>query len=225
MKILRILGMLVLWFCLGTIISQALVATYLVWRWQIDLARLQEILRVARGLGPSPQPAPAGDTDLLRDELAYDDFLARRAEKARDLELKELQLQAAQEMLQAELSKLVAEKAKLAQERQEFENRVTAVQDQAREAARETLRGILESLRPDQAKAQLQAMTARGQWDEAVALLTAMPASRRSRILGEFKSPQDQQVLGELLRRIGQTGGVNGQATSDGGLPPETSGR
>ncbi len=217
-KILRTVGALALWFCVGTIISQVLILSYLVWKWQIDLPRLGEIIRVARTGESSTKGTPADETlELLNEELAYEDFLARRAQRARDLELKELQLLAAEEAVRAELNKLMAEKAQLVQAQQEFDKRVAQAQHQAKLAARETLRGILESLRPDQAKAQLQAMTNRGQWDEAVALLTEMPASRRSRILSEFKSPQDQAVLGELLRRIGQpqedhNAGTSGEA-------------
>lgn len=218
-KVLRTAGALVLWFSLATVISQVLIVSYLVWQWKIDGNRLQEIIRAARGEKPPSQPSETSGVDqFLKEDPSYEEFLSRRAQKARDLELKEMQLQAAGEILQSQLAKLVAEKTKLAQMQKEFEQKLAQAQDEAKAAARETVRGILESLRPDQAKAQLKAMTDRGDWDEAVAILTAMPASKRSRILGEFKSPQDQTVLGELLRRIGEAG------VSTGGSGPAPTG-
>ncbi|MCS7236813.1 MAG: hypothetical protein NZ899_00915 [Thermoguttaceae bacterium] len=224
-KILRTAGGLVLWFALATIIAETIIASYLAWRWKIDLGRLKEIIRAAKGEKIAAEtPAPPSTEMLLKEDPSYEEFLSRRAQKARDLEMREMQLRAAEEILQAQLTKLVSEKAKLAQMQKELDQKLAQVQDEAKAAARETVRGILESLRPDQAKAQLQAMTDRGEWDEAVAILTAMPASRRARILGEFKSPQDQTVLGELLKRIRDAGASAGQASAGSASPQSSTG-
>jgi hypothetical protein len=39
--------------------------------------------------------------------------------------------------------------------------------------------------------------------DEVVVLLSAMPDARRAKIVGEFKTAEDKQRIGEVLRRIG----------------------
>jgi hypothetical protein len=217
----KAIGTLLGVFCIGTVISEVLIVSYLVWHWGIDGNRVQEILRVARGQPPSqptlPQPPTA---ELLQEGPSYEEFLSRRLRAARDLELRQMQLQAAEATLLTQWQKLQAEQSALRQKEMQLDQKLAQIQDQTRAAARETIRGILESLRPEQAKAQLQAMTERGDWDEAVAILTEMPASRRSRILGEFKTPQEKAVLSELLRRIQE--GSSGQTQTAAGSPPVT---
>jgi len=228
-KIVRILGTLFMWFCVGTILAEVLIAVYFSWHWKIDSQRLQNMIRVARGevlvAAPSEDSQAQKIELLLREDPSYEEFLAQRARTSRDLELREMQLRTAEKLLQVQLEKLLAEKASLARSEAEFQKKLAEAQDQAKAAAMETVRGILESLRPDQAKAQLRAMTDRGQWDEAVAILTEMPASKRGRILAEFKSPEEQALLGQLLEKIRTRGGGEAQtAAGASAMPPPPGG-
>ena len=227
-KFLRILGTLFTWFCVGTILAQVLIVLYFSWHWKIDSQRLQTMIRVARGEIPAPSPSQDLQLEkaelLLQEDPSYEEFLAQRAQAARDLELREMQLRTAEKLLQAQLEKLLTEKTTLARSQEEFQKKLAEAQDQAKAAAMETVRGILESLRPDQAKAQLRAMTERGQWDEAVAILTEMPASKRGRILAEFKSPEEQALLGQLLERIRNRGTGDTQTASGPGVVPQPPG-
>jgi hypothetical protein len=50
--------------------------------------------------------------------------------------------------------------------------------------------------------------------DEAVVLLAGMTESRRAKIAAEFKSPNEVEQLGELLRRIRQGTPLAGMAES-----------
>jgi flagellar motility protein MotE (MotC chaperone) len=227
-KFFRVLGTLFTWFCVGTILAEVLIVIYFAWEWKIDSQRLQTMIRVARGELPAPSPSQDLQLEkaelLLREDPSYEEFLAQRARASRDLELREMQLRTAEKLLQAQLEKLLTDKTTLARSQEEFQKKLAEAQDQAKAAAMETVRGILESLRPDQAKAQLRAMADRGQWDEAVAILTEMPASKRGRILAEFKSPEEQALLGQLLEKIRSKGSTETQTASGPGAGPQPPG-
>ena len=61
---------------------------------------------------------------------------------------------------------------------------------------------IIGSAKPKQAKEQLVQMLDNDELDIVVALLAALPDTKRSKIIAEFKTPNEAEQLGQILRRM-----------------------
>lgn len=204
----RLLGTaatLLVYFCAATLIAEVVILAYVGSTWHVDQEKLLRMVAIARGIEPAAPPDKQASPEAVGPEQAsYQEILERRAVKLRDLELREQSLASA-------LAELKSEQEALAKSRQEeqariaqFQSQLKAFQEGAQSSGRETLRRTLETLKPKQAKEQLFEMLQSNNVDEVVMLLAGMTESRRAKILAEFKTPEENKKLAEVLRRIGE---------------------
>jgi hypothetical protein len=66
----------------------------------------------------------------------------------------------------------------------------------------EAVRRTLESLRPSQAKELIQEMLSRNEQDQVVILLQGMNNSKRARIIGEFRTPEETAKIADILKQL-----------------------
>ncbi len=203
-RILGAIGTLFVWLCVGTVISEVLIAGYLVWRWQLTGEKLLQMIAVAQGVDPfaTQREQNLWTQQVQEEQPSYEEYLTRRLMAARDLELQRIQLQDHLNWLRQERAALATLREEHEKAVAEFNKQKNAEEEAARVAGRDMVRGILESLKPDQAKAHLWAMIQKGELDEAAKILTEMSGSRRAKILAEFQTPEELSKLDELLARI-----------------------
>lgn len=204
----RLLGGMVtlaVYFCAATLVSELIILAYLWSAWKLDPQRLHKAAAVARGIEPTaPEAEKPAPPEVPLEEVSFDDILDRRALKIRDLELREIALRTAAGALSAQQSQLIEQQQKLASQSADFESRLSTLKDGAAAQGRETVRRILETLKPAQAKAQIMAMLDKGELDEVVMLLSGMQEAKQAKILGEFKAAGESDKVAELLERIRQ---------------------
>jgi hypothetical protein len=203
-RLLRTATALLGYFCVATILAEIILLAYLTVAWQLDRDKIVQILAVAQGVDVI---AIGGQTQRERDQVSpeqvsYEQVRESRAVKVRHLELREQALQQALGQLAAERSKLAQALQQQQQLRQTFQKELLALQQGAVAAGRENARLKLESLKPKQAKEQLAEMLKKDELDEVVALLAAMPEAKASKIMAEFKLPEESTQLYQILRKI-----------------------
>jgi len=125
-----------------------------------------------------------------------------RARRARDLELREQELDNLRNRLAKSQSDLLAENDRIRRMRDDFEARLKTLRDGALASNLENARVMLENMKAKQAKEQIQKMLTDGELKQAVALLAAMPIEKRAKIVTEFKTDEESQQLAEMLREI-----------------------
>jgi flagellar motility protein MotE (MotC chaperone) len=190
--------------CVATVIAAGILLAYLSHAWHLDRDRLVQMLAIAYGIDllaakgeGEPDPKAAG-----ADQASFDQVLDARANKSRNLELREQALQNSLGQLHFDQEKVVAEKKQFTQFKDTFYADLEKLQKGNVEGGIEENRRILESMKPKQAKELVAQMMVDNKLDEVVVLLTPMPDAKRAKILAEFKSPEDVQRVGELLRRL-----------------------
>ncbi|MGA2032788.1 MAG: hypothetical protein ABSG68_11055 [Thermoguttaceae bacterium] len=205
-KLLRLAGFLIVYACVATVISLAVLAAWFAHAWKLDRGRLIQALAVAQGIDVQALKEQTGAQreEPSREEPSYEQILEARAVKNRNLELREQSLQNDSRQLRSELDKFAEEKNRYLQARDAFQKSLLAVQKGAAASGLEDVRTTLETVKPKQAKELLAQMLERKDLDEAVVLLAGMSEGKRAKIFAEFKTPAEMEQLGEVLRRIGQ---------------------
>ncbi len=203
-RLIRGLWGAVLYFALATLIAEAIIAIYAVRTWGIDPERVERILAAARGETPAPAAASAPPAPETPEMPSYQQVLEARALRDANLRLREEALAHALADLRASRQKLAEDLKRFQAQRADYEKQLAELQSGSLAAGREEVRRILQSIRPKQAKEVLVQMLDNKETQEVVALLTGMTDSKRAKILGEFKTPEEIQKIEEVLRIIRQ---------------------
>lgn len=203
-RLLHTLVIAIACLSVGTVLSAAGMGSYLAVKWDLNREKLVKILAVAQGVdlaAAKAQPAPAQPEDSP-EQGSYDQMLEARAAKFRNLELREQALRGGVEQLRRDEARVIEEKAITAKARQSLEAQLADIEKQATEAGWEQNRNSLQAIKPKQAKELLLQMLARKEMDDVVALLAPMNDSKRAKIIAEFKTPEEIEKIGEVLRII-----------------------
>ena len=209
--IARLLGgglTLLVYFCTATLIAECLFAAWLWSAWHLDRARLARVVAVLQG-GPAlsaaaEAPALAKAPEVPPELPSYQEILDRRAVKVRDLELRELSLRSALDQLKAQKRQLSDEEKRVQEQATQFAAELKSVKEGAEATGREVMLRTLQTIKPKQAKEQLSQMLENNEIDQVVLLLAALPETNRAKILAEFKTPDENKKLAEVLRLIRQ---------------------
>jgi hypothetical protein len=209
--IARWLGMgltLLVYFCTATLIAECLFAGWLCSTWHLDRARLARVVAVLQG-GPLPSaaaeaPAQAKLPEVPPEQPSYQEILERRAVKARDLELRELSLRSALDQFKVQKRQLTDEEKRVQEQAAQFAAQMKSVKEGAEAGGREVVLRTLQTIKPKQAKEQLAQMLENHENDQVVLLISGLPETNRAKILAEFKTPDENKKLAEVLRLIRQ---------------------
>ena len=203
-RLLGAAGTMIVYACVGTIISQAVILAYLISTWKIDNQRWLSVIAAAQGI----QPAGGAETqtkvaeEKVAEQPSLDQILETRSLKYRNLELREQELKNSLSQFQLEQTKLAEDKKSYKQLRDEFNAQLLSMREGSVASGKEEVRNTLENLKPKQAKALIQEMLNKKEIDDVVTLLSPMPDAKRAKIFGEFKTDEEMEQLSEVLRRI-----------------------
>jgi hypothetical protein len=212
LRVLRAGASLFVYACVATVIAQAVLLLHFGRQWHLDRDSVTQILAIAYGIDlfGVKEEAQRQQDQVAPEQASYEQILEARALKSRNLELREQALQAGLNQFRFEQTKLAEDQKQHKQLKESFEAQLRSLREGATATGAEEVRRILEALKPKQSKELLVQMLEDKKLDEAVTLLAAMPDAKRAKIIGEFKTPEETEKIGEVLRRIRQ-----GAATAD----------
>ncbi|MDZ7615636.1 MAG: hypothetical protein U1E05_01445 [Patescibacteria group bacterium] len=197
------LGSLLAYFAIGTLVAQACLAAMIVWKWDLNRDRMIQILALAQGVDLfAMREGALVREEKLAEQVSFDEIRATRAMKFRNLELREQALASAVAQLQLQQQTFTEDRNRFNQVRDTFNNELTTMREGALAQGLDEVRRILETVKPQQAKLQLAEMLTNNEIDTVVRLLAGMPDQKRSKIIGEFKTPEDELKIAEVLKRI-----------------------
>ncbi len=214
------LSALIVYFCVGTILTQLIIAGYAYSKGFVSQQKLSDMLAVARGaplssaddVAVAPQPRPV-------QMMSIEELDEKRGERTRHLELRE-------QAVANVLDQIAAERDKLLKEREAFDLLVEAyrkekesTKSRALAEGMEKTRALLESIKPADAKSYILKMIADDDKDDVVTILTAMPIAKQKKIVEQFKTEEEQRKFYDILQLIQKSGDSAAAATPPGAGP------
>jgi hypothetical protein len=208
-RLLQMLAGAVVYFCIATLMAQAVGLGVLWWRGTLNHDNWYRVLAVVQGV----------DVEAIRDELeknrqpaddrqvSFDEITKARLAKSLTLDLRE-------QSIAAGLGDLLALQAEVRTERERldgivsgFEQRLKRMEQAATDSALQEVQRTLETIQPAQAKEQIlmildEAGGGEQGMNDVVAMIRAMSLDKRKKILGEFKSKTEVEKLHEILQRL-----------------------
>ena len=191
-------GALVASLCVATVLAEIILLGYLWSKGRLNEEMMLRVVAAANGIErPQADRKPSDEEDI---QVSLDDVARARAMQSRDFELREQSLGSNVAVVKAEYDKLIDEKNRYERIKAAFRSQLEEMQEGVLANNRETARLILESVKPKQAKEQILRMVKDGDINDVVSLLAQMPTTKRAKILGEFKTDDEEATQAEILK-------------------------
>jgi hypothetical protein len=192
-------------FCVATVLA-LVIGVGVVWQGgHLTRSRVRDVIGAARGergvyVAQAERDEGAERTESPSlEEIDEQQSIAKRA-----MELRESALRNGLADLAFEQARLAEEKGRFEYERTAFRTELDQKEQGLASSAQENVRLLWESMKSKQVKDQVVLMVEEGKIDDVVTLLAAMPIARRAKIAGEFKEPDEVQMLADILDRMRQ---------------------
>jgi len=200
------LAALIVYLCVATLMAGVSGLVYLRANGDLEDGKLRQLLAVVRG-EPMAVKKEAENKDPAEQDREQPSFEQREQAgqlAVRHLEMREQALKSGLERIRFEQRALGEDKDRYERLKGAFEEQLSVLRNGALTSGRENVRLIWENIKAKQAKEQILQMIANDEMPEVVAILSAMPIGKRAKIVSEFKSPEEVEKLGEILRLIRQ---------------------
>lgn len=202
--LIRGISLFAICFVVGTLIAQTLIFAYVWSSWGLNGEKATQMLAIARG-----KEMVAVSRDELRrqkevppEQPSFAEIIESRAVKNRNLELREQALVQGMGQLRFEQTRQTDELAQFKQTRDGFEKKLGEIKEFQQSNGLQENIVMLQNMKPMQAKEQLVRIYESGQVDQVVMLVSGMAPTKRKKISAEFKTPDNEKILADILRRI-----------------------
>ena len=205
--IARVLGAgitMLVYFGAATLMAEVILGGYLCLAWKVDRSRAIQMLAIAQGIDLFAASRSHGrdDDDAGPEQPSLEQLITARTAKDLDITIREQALQDGGNQLASLERQLAEQQGKFKQTKKAYETQLQELIEEERVAGRDRNRLILETLKASQAKKLLSVMLENDELDEVVLLLADMSSRPQSKIFAEFKTPEDEEQLGQILRMI-----------------------
>lgn len=198
------LGLVLACVCIATLLTQGAGIALLWSNGTLTRQRIAKVLAVLYGIEPRPVAATAtgGAASTDREQPSWEQIEQARVLKLRQIEMREQSLAA--ERLRMRDAQTQLEQNRLAFDRvkSSFEAKLLEDREGALAAGQESVRALLESMKPLQAKDQILRMYEGGDVDKVVRIVAGMAPNKQAKIFAEFKSGKEPQVVAEIIKAI-----------------------
>lgn len=210
-KLLNLLTGAVVYFCVGTVLAQAVGGAFVYSRVGFDRDKLFRLLAVVQNVDLESLRAKHEAAKLPEhsEQVSPEDVVRARLAKDLHLDLRETALDKALGELRTLEGKLKTDRERYDELKAGFDERLKEIERGASDLSLQEVQRTLEVIQPKQAKEQILRMleedeeeAARKAMTDVVTILKAMPLERRKKIIAEFKSAEDAEKLGEILKEI-----------------------
>ncbi len=218
MKWLRRLGGGVLYFSAASFLA-LIVAGFVLWgKGALDGPRAFNLLAALYGVDLAEIKSELGEeqADDSKIQIAYANVLAARTRQSLDIDLRESAIDKTMGELHNLQNGVVIQRERHTQVVRSFEKRLKDYQTVNNDARLRNVQGVLESMKPKQAKDHLIGMVKEKSDDirDVVVLLTTMATDKQKKVIAEFKTPEEKETMDRLLAEI-RNGKIENQLLND----------
>jgi len=213
MKIVRMLGMGLLYFCVATVLAQAVVVGMLWWKGAFADDRVVAMFAALHGIHPEKpgddKTATTAKDGHAREQPSLEEISKQRLLASLDLSLRETTLDKALMDLRTLEQQIVTENKRLEQWQDGMDQRIARAENTVLESSLLEVQQTLMVMSPKQAKEQILKMLLSEPdgndvraMNDVVRMFKAMPLDRRKKIMGEFKTAQESEKLKDILSEM-----------------------
>lgn len=199
------------YICVGTVASAVLGGVYLRYSGKLNDDKVFRMLALIHDVDVNPEKTSA-QRDKQGDALgtmSYEDIEEARKVKSRILELKMQSLNKGLGQVTFERDELTKDKERYVLLRTSFEQRLKELQTETENKGYADVRLIWENVAPKKAKEQILKMVEADEMEDVVHILSEMPIGKRAKIVSQFSTPEETEVMDQLLRMIREGGAVS----------------
>ena len=212
-KLFGAMGLGLTYFCIGTVLFQAVVVGMLWWKGVLADDRRLGMLAALRGVTPEAvalKNAKSSRKELPnQEEPSLEQLAQKRALASLDLTLRESAIDKSLVDLRNIESRVQDERAKLNQWKEAFDKKLEIIEAKTLDSSLLEVQRTLEAISPKQAKDQILKMLEDSPdgvnekaMSDIVRIMKAMPLDKRRKVLAEFKSEKEADTLAEILKEI-----------------------
>lgn len=204
MKWLRMLLGGVVYFCAASFIALAVGVVVLWSKGDLDGPKTVDLLAAIYGLDLVDMrvrldEARKGPGDV---QIAYNKVLASRTRASLDIDLREAAIDKTLGQLHNLQNNVVIQRERHNQVVKSFEQRLADYETNNDDASLREVREMIENMRPKQAKAILVKMVEEESSKDVVGILGTLASDKQKKIIAEFKTPEEQEILNNLMKEI-----------------------
>jgi hypothetical protein len=212
MKYIRMLGVVLLYFCVATVLAQVVVLGMLWWKGAFSDDRVVAMFAALHGIHPETPggtAAAAAKVEHAQEQPSLEDISKKRLLASLDLSLRETTLDKSLIDLRTLEHEIATDFERLAQLKEGMDKRIEQSINTVLDSSLQEWQQTLMAISPKQAKEQIlktlktapDGKDTRAMYD-VVRTLKAMPLDKRKKILGEFKTAQESDTLNQILDGI-----------------------
>jgi len=199
------------YLCVAMVVSASAGGVYLWTSGKLNAGKVFKMLAVVHDVEVDTEKA---DDKKEKQEnalktLSYEDIEDARKVKSRVLELKMQSLGKGLSQVAFEREALTKDKERYLLLRTSFEQRLMELQAETETKGYANVRLIWENVAPKKAKEQILKMVEAEEMEDVVHILSEMPIGKRAKIVSQFSTPEETEVMDKLLRMIRQGGAVS----------------
>lgn len=208
---IRLFGSMLAYVALGTMLAQVAGMGYLWQAGKLDRQKTFKILALIHNVEFDPARAAErkNQPEIDSSQLSFEDIERLRNVKSRDLELKLQTLHQGLEQSNFERTELSKDKERYLLLKNSFEQRLEELQAETEAKGYANVRLIWENINPKKAKEQILKMVDADEMQDIVHILSEMPIGKRAKIVSQFATPEETEILDKILRQIRQGGAIS----------------
>jgi hypothetical protein len=193
---------------IGTLVTLLLVAGMLWWKGALADERLLGMIAALQGIQPGATTTAASEIDPNAEQPSLEQILEARVRASLDLDLRESAIDKSLLDLRATETQIKTERERLDLWKTDFDQRLAKLEQAGADTSLLELQRALESMNAKQAKDQVLRMLDEATdpdddpMQDVVAILKSLAESKRKKLFDEFKTPDEQEKLAEILRQI-----------------------
>jgi hypothetical protein len=207
-RIFSWLGSLLVAFAIGTTISLLVLIGMLWWKGALGDDRLLGMIAALQGIKQLPTAAGEGADPAAAEQPSLDQIMQSRLRASLDLDLRESAIDKSLGDLRTVETQIKTERERLDLWKLDFDQRLAKLETAATDAALLEVQRALEVMSPKQAKDQILKMldepstNADDPMQDVVTVIKSMADDKRKKLLGEFKTPEESEMLAKILHEI-----------------------
>ena len=192
-------------FCVATILTQVILLSYFLIRGTLNRNSAIQLIALVNGIDVSGMRLQ----EIYRqsenyEQPSYAEVLAQRQMNSLDMDIRLRSQQQFRDELSVMLADLRTDQDRFSDRLLAFRKELKELTDESQDNGLQDVQRTLQSLDPEQAKEQLLIMYDDKRIDDVVTILQAMSTDARRDILAEFTTPNDVDILADVLRRISE---------------------